>query len=278
MLDLRHVSGARLVAAFIKLTILGEALMKQHILCGAACAGLLVAASGTAHAVAVSGQGTWEYTLEGRSLDGDPNTFEAYYDTVLDITWLRDANFARTRLYDPDGRMLWRRANTWAGGLDLDGVAGPDGWRLPTIVDVGNDGCTTPNADQGLDCGYNITAHSEMSHMFYVTLGNKSHVSPSGDPQPDYGLINTGPFYNMQSVTRYWTATGYRSDSPYSDLAWTFNFDNGGQGFQMTNGAFYAWAVYDGDIGAQSVPVPAAAWLLAGGLGVLVGGGRRRRS
>ena len=251
--------------------------MKQS-LCGVACAGILLAANGPAHAVAVNGQGIWEYTLERRSLVGDPNTFEAYYDAVLDITWLWDANFSDTTHYDSDGLMTWRAANIWAGRLDLDGIAGPDGWRLPTVLDVGSDGCTTPYADQGLDCGYNITAHSEMSHMFYVTLGNKSHVSPSGDPQPDSGLINTGPFSNMQSATRYWTATGYRSDSRYADFAWTFNFDNGGQGFQMTNGLFYAWAVYDGDIGAQAVPVPAAAWLLAGGLGALVGGGRKPRS
>ncbi len=34
--------------------------------------------------------------LHGRNLDNDPATFEAWYDDVLDITWLADANFART--------------------------------------------------------------------------------------------------------------------------------------------------------------------------------------
>ena len=30
--------------------------------------------------------------LEGRDLDGSAGSFEAYYDTVLDITWLADGN------------------------------------------------------------------------------------------------------------------------------------------------------------------------------------------
>ena len=42
----------------------------------------------TAQAAPVSGQGTWETTLEGR-LETAPGSgvFLAYYDTVLDITW-----------------------------------------------------------------------------------------------------------------------------------------------------------------------------------------------
>ena len=36
----------------------------------------------------IEGQGTCEITLEARDLDGDASTLEAYYDTVLDITWL----------------------------------------------------------------------------------------------------------------------------------------------------------------------------------------------
>jgi len=50
-------------------------------------------------AVGVSGQGTWETTLQPRDLSGSPTTIEAYYDTVLDITWLVDANYARTSGY-----------------------------------------------------------------------------------------------------------------------------------------------------------------------------------
>ena len=55
---------------------------------------LSVSISPSADAVSISGQGTWETTLQGRDLDGNAATFEAYYDAELNITWLADANLA----------------------------------------------------------------------------------------------------------------------------------------------------------------------------------------
>ena len=52
---------------------------------------LLTLITMTTSDVAIGGQGTWESTLKGRNLDGNASTIEAYYDTVLDITWLADA-------------------------------------------------------------------------------------------------------------------------------------------------------------------------------------------
>ncbi len=49
------------------------------------------------------------------------------YDDVLDITWLADANFAKTSMYDPDGLMNWANANTWAANLNYGGY---NNWRL----------------------------------------------------------------------------------------------------------------------------------------------------
>lgn len=91
----------------------------------------------------------------------------AYYDDVADLTWLADANYAQTSGYDANGRMTWADANAWAAGLE---VAGVTGWRLPDTIDVGNDGATYTNLYQGVDYGYNITTHSEMSNMFYNVL------------------------------------------------------------------------------------------------------------
>ena len=42
--------------------------------------------SSSTHAMGISGQGTWETTLESRDLDGNVATIEAYYDTALNIT------------------------------------------------------------------------------------------------------------------------------------------------------------------------------------------------
>lgn len=230
-----------------------------------------------AHAAPVSGQGTWETTLQGRDLDGNLATFEAYYDTSLNITWLANAS---------NGQMVpWDTANAWAASLNPYG-SGITGWRLPTTIDadgpdadaLGNDGCNlTPSRYQGLDCGWNISAHSEMSHMFYVTLGNKAYYSPSGTvAQPGWGLINTGPFFNVQA-NDYWSSTEYAPDTRY---AWLFYFDTGGQGYSTkTWYGYYAWAVRSGDVGttAPVVPVPAAVWLFGSGLLGLLGLSRKRR-
>lgn len=52
------------------------------------------------------------------------------YDTVLDITWLQNANYAMSSGYDADGLMTWDEANTWATTLYYGGTGG---WRLPTF-------------------------------------------------------------------------------------------------------------------------------------------------
>jgi len=144
---------------------------------GAVSACVITFVSLSAHAASVSGQGTWETTLEGRDLDGNAATFEAYYDTTLDITWLADAN--------ANGIISWDAANTWTTTLDVNGVTG---WRLPTVTDVGNDGATYTNIYQGVDYGYNIdTANGEMAYMFYDTLGNTATYDTSGVATGLYG-------------------------------------------------------------------------------------------
>lgn len=218
-----------------------------------------------ASAVAISGQGTWESTLQGRDLDGDLSTFEAYYDTVLDITWLADANYAGTA-------MNWSTADAWVAALNPYG-SGITGWRLPNTVDVGNNGCSYT-----VDCGYNITTHSEMSHMFYITLGDKAYCTTSGScPQTGWGLTNTGPFANVQSY-EYWSATNYVR---FPNNAWVFHFDIGYQTIVYKTYNYYAWAVHTGDVGTaittSTVPVPAAVWLFGSGLLGLVGVTRRKR-
>src|SRR3989344_2551084 len=79
-----------------------------------------------AHAAPVSGQGTWETTLQGRDLDGNLSTAEAYYDTALNITWLADANYGLGSIYDladgyGNGAMTWTNANAWAASLNING-------------------------------------------------------------------------------------------------------------------------------------------------------------
>jgi hypothetical protein len=243
--------------------------MKRLHMVSAFCAALICFNTTTSHAVGISGQGTWETTLVPRDLDGNPATVEAYYDTVLNITWLADANYAQTSGYDGDGYMDWNTANAWAAGLNLNNISG---WRLPTITDTGTSGCDF--AYTSTDCGYNVNiSTSEMAHMFYSTLGDKAYCDTFGNcPQAGWGLINSGPFSNLQ-VAPYWSATEYYDTS----TAWYFSFSNGWQ-----NGDYIkfllnsALAVHSGDVGAVIVPIPGAVWLFGSGLLGMLGAARRK--
>lgn len=243
---------------------------------GAACAGILMVIGGAVQAAPISGQGTWETSLQGRDLDGNLATFEAYYDTVLDITWLAIPNAASTT-------MDWVDANAWAAGLNVFGVTG---WRLPTLSPINgtvfnsvfSNNATTDfgyaDADSWMDGSGNPV--SEMGHMFYVTLGNLGRCTPN-EASPDscviqtgFGLSNTGPF------SGHWSGPYWSSIEARAGYAWAFNFLAGLQAHGSTSSSLmFAWAVRSGDVSA--VPVPAALWLFGSGLLTLISVARRPR-
>ncbi len=217
-----------------------------------------------ASALPVSGQGTWETTLQARDLNGDTIT-DAFYDTALNITWLRNAN--------ENGQMNWNDANTWANNLSFGGYTD---WRLPTMVDTGTAGCNFSYGG-GTDCGSNVqTATSEMAQLYYVTLANLALCSPgdaacAGGLQTGWGLTNTGDFQNMQS-SGYWSGLEYVATP--SD-AWFFFTYDGSQGPAGKFNRMFALAVRPGDV-AAAVPEPQSLALVLLGL-VAAGVARRRR-
>lgn len=237
---------------------------------------LNIGLSGAAHAA-----------LEGRDLNGSAGSFEAYYDTELDITWLADANYAKTSGHDATGEMNWTDANAWAAGLSFtNGVQVFDNWRLPTLTPINGIGLVHVDTSNGsTDTGYNITgpgsAHagskaSEMAHLFYNTLGNPSYETLTGAnsgvcPGPSYCLKSVGPFSNMK-LGIYWTNT---ASTKFEAQAFNFVTLDGYQGTDPKTNVYYAWAVSAGDIAA--VPEAQTYALMLAGL-ALVGTVSRRRT
>lgn len=254
-----------------------------------AAVAVLVAATGTANAGPMTSMGTWwgtdgtDGTLKARDIDRNEVALDStdayfFYDTVLDLTWLRDWNAGAGTSFDNgsnanDGLMTWANAKDWASSLDINGLTG---WRLPELSGPLN----TTFAYTGTDYGYNVnTANSELAHMFYVTLGNLSISDTSGSFRGgsagvDWGLTNTAYFADMQSYG-YWSGTEY---APDPSIAWYFDTLGGNQGYYYKNYAWYAVAVRPGDVlAAQAVPEPGTLALLlaAVGVGAVV---RRRRA
>ncbi|MBO9687543.1 MAG: DUF1566 domain-containing protein [Mitsuaria chitosanitabida] len=163
-------------------------------------------------------------TLEARDLDGD-GVADAFYDTVLNITWLQDWNLAKTKKYSgatADGGMDWITSLKWASELKIGGY---DDWRLPTVSNGVN----------------------EIAHLYFETLGHTDNW------QVDYSSNLDGrPFVNF-SAGFWWLGTEDPLDSGRA-----LNFWNG-YGFRNSSVktiSLYAVAVRDGDV--REVPEPSS--------------------
>jgi hypothetical protein len=206
------------------------------------------------------------------------------YDTVLDITWLQDANYAVANGDDADGLMTWSQSVAWADRLVY---AGFDDWRLPTLTPL--DGSSfklgldyAGESDHGYNIGvagtlYAGSTASEMAYMFNLNLGNPNQYTTAGVSTgcldlPTTCLQNAGPFINLQPQA-YWSGVGFE-EAGYL-VAWRFSMSRGYQRGNDRDLGFYAWAVRPGDV--IPVPEPQSWALLLAGLGLMTWRARRRR-
>jgi Protein of unknown function (DUF1566) len=156
---------------------------------------------------------------------------KAYYDTVNNLTWLQNADYARTSGYDADGLMKWADAVAWAGSLNIEGVTG---WRLPSLS------YTAPYSD-------------ELRTLYIDVMGGVS--------KNQIFLLHNANYDLFANVTGnvFWYGTT-RAGSPSE--AYQFTYEVKGQAQPKINYA-KAWAVHSGDVGASPVPLPGTLVLMA---------------
>lgn len=218
------------------------------------------------------------------------------YDSALNVTWLQDANYAKTSGYDGDGIMSWYQAVAWADQLSVyDSVRGVtwSDWRLPMVRPInGSTFNYKLRSDGWSDYGYNVAAPgsaypgatgSELAYMYYINLGNRGRSDTSGNaPQAGWSATANASFVdatdgdrvsfqNLQSML-YWSGTEY---APYPSNAWYFSTLSGYQSSAAKSliTSLYAWALRPGDVAA--VPLPPGLWLLGSALAVLGVAGKR---
>jgi len=205
------------------------------------------------------------------------------YDSALNITWLQDANYSRSSGYDPNGMMSWSQAMTWASNLnyyDMVRDKNLTGWRLPssTPIPILTDsvGQLYPYLGNKYDgtgnVGFNITKPtSELSHLYYADLGNRSYYDTDGN-FIGVPTVNAGPFINYSG--NYWTNSDYLQrmidpsgvayiDSSYAVTVDTFGYQSGQQKIAGTSYfglGHTAWAVRPGDVGLAMGQGSLASW------------------
>ncbi|UOA09829.1 DUF1566 domain-containing protein [Methylobacter sp. S3L5C] len=183
----------------------------------------VVATTGTAHA-----------SLFARGTD-------LVYDDVNNITWVADANLAKTSGYDRNGKMEWSTAVAWANGLDY---AGYTDWVLPTINQFTNQlGPVLSKIGRG--------------------NGDKDHSGDKDDSKYDL-------FTNVKN-DKYWS-----SEDAGKDKTRAFDIKGGKQSDEKYNKDLYAWAVRSGDV--ATVPLPGAVWLFLTGMIGVMGLNRRKNT
>jgi len=181
-------------------------------------------------------------TLLDRDLNGDGVT-DAYFDTDLGITWLRDANYAKTSGYSADGKMNWDTATKWASELVFGGYSD---WRLPST-----DGSTCDAINAGLAP---YCSSSEMGHLWTEELGNSAG-----------SVVSIGGLQNLKGFS-YWSGSEH-PDNPGFGLSYDLLFAGAfgyNKFFEMR-----AMAVRRGDVAASTVPEPDTGLLALVALGGL---------
>ena len=150
------------------------------------------------------------------------------YDPAAGVTWLADADLARTQTFGvagiDDGSMQEPTAVEWIKAMDEDtpGSAGRTGGS------PGNSRCG------GFDCGPNA---GPLGQLYYVGLG-----LAKGTPVVPTPVTTLHGFRDVQPYL-YWscaagTVQGPCVGEPVPNQEWSFSFGNGFKGTDLLQGTF----------------------------------------
>ncbi len=190
------------------------------------------------------------------------------YDSNQNLTWLQDANYARTSGYDSDGLMDWDAAMNWVGNLVYGGY---DDWRLPRLtrspifspIDGGVlDPISFPTEGMVINpvffsteiIGYFVsseiwTAVPPMLCLPFPVLPGSVCQLPSSP----FANIGANPFwYGIDDGNSAWASSSQALSISYPVALYA------------KSELLQAWAVREGDVAA--VPEPASLMLVALGL------------
>lgn len=230
----------------------------MKLLAGSRIVGAAALLIGGLGQIAIASPGTWEATLQGRDLNQDGIT-DAFYDTVLDITWLKDWNLAKTSKFagaNANGGMNWIEAKHWAESLTFGGFSD---WRLPGIRPVNGLAFDYRfSTDGSTDIGYSRPGQgwgdaSEIGHLYYVTLGHAAF-----SPEVYASNSDNRPFENMATGSFYWIDALYAVDPSRAFRFWN---TYGEQGHSLKSLDLYAVAVRNGDVAPIPEPTTLASFI-----------------
>ena len=176
---------------------------------------------------------------------------------VAGVTWLADADLARTQKFgldncrshhrlciNPDGSMKYTTAETWITNMNNydNGRNKPKGW-------LGESGWMLPAADPkgGCDLPFFHCKGGPMGELYFNQLGLSQGA-------PVFQLTNNyvGPFYNLQPYL-YWACGGpdpcqgalaTPPSPPMTNQSWSFSFGNGFQGTDLKANNLYVMVYY----------------------------------
>jgi hypothetical protein len=174
---------------------------------------------------------------------------EMVYDPDADVTWLADADLAKSQTFgvqcidmngapciNPDGAMSHTAALNWIAGMNAyDGGAGwlsQTNWRMAPIDP--DDPCGIP----AFWCDA-----SPMGELFYDQLQGKP-----GKPVVPTPHVDVGPFNHLQPYL-YWACgspdpRAFCQDPPAPGFQGSFSFGNGFQGTDVVGNFLYVMVYY----------------------------------